>query len=83
MYVFEGEYAFSEPLFCAQCQRRRRRGTIDQMDWSYPLSIVVADKRIRTGPWHPALVIEGLQRGDPTVETERIPQRRGVAEPTK
>jgi hypothetical protein len=67
MYAFEGEYAFSESLFCVQCQCQGRQGTIDQMDWSYPLSIVVADKCIRTGPWHPALAIEILQRGDPTV----------------
>ncbi len=43
---------------------------MDQNDWSYPLCIVVADERIRTGPRHPASAIEVLQRGDPTVEAE-------------
>ncbi len=82
VYAFEGEYMFSEPLFYTHCQRCRRRGTIEQIGW-YPLGIVVADKCIRTGSWHPASAIE-LQRGDPTVEAEeRIPHRRGVAEPTE
>ena len=86
MYEFQGEYTLIKPLFCTQYQRRIRRGTIDQIVCSYPLSILVAGKYIRIGTLQPAPVVEVLQREDPTIgaeEEERILQRRGVAEPTK
>jgi hypothetical protein len=45
---------------------------------------MVADKRIRTRPGHPASVIEVLQRGDTTIEAEkRIPECGGIAEPSE
>jgi hypothetical protein len=45
---------------------------------------MVADKRIRTGPGYPASVVEVFQGGDTAFEAEeRIPQRRGIAEPSE